>query len=82
MFPDKLLLGMEIRVKVSEYVRERIAALRVYVLWVIIAFRLLNTIAWKQPAPRLLPECERDANECNEVSAESLHKGAGWFSFC
>ena len=28
MFPDKLMLGMEIRVKVSDYVRDRIAALR------------------------------------------------------
>ncbi len=36
MFPDKLLLGMEIRVKVSEYVRERIAALRMYVLRVVV----------------------------------------------
>lgn len=29
MFPDKLILGMEIRVKVSTYVQERIKALRV-----------------------------------------------------
>ncbi|XP_046478123.1 tRNA (guanine-N(7)-)-methyltransferase isoform X1 [Neodiprion pinetum] len=28
MFPDKLILGMEIRVKVSDYVTDRIAALR------------------------------------------------------
>lgn len=28
MFPDKLILGMEIRVKVSDYVMDRIAALR------------------------------------------------------
>lgn len=28
MFPDKLMLGMEIRVKVSDYVRDRIHALR------------------------------------------------------
>lgn len=28
MFPDKLMLGMEIRVKVSDYVMDRIAALR------------------------------------------------------
>ncbi len=28
MFPDRLMLGMEIRVKVSDYVRDRIAALR------------------------------------------------------
>ena len=28
MFPDKLMLGMEIRDKVSEYVRERCKALR------------------------------------------------------
>ena len=28
MFPDKLMLGLEIRVKVSDYVRDRIAALR------------------------------------------------------
>ena len=28
LFPDTLMLGMEIRVKVSDYVRERIAALR------------------------------------------------------
>merc|ERR1712226_765655 len=29
MFPDKLMVGMEIRVKVSDYVRDRIDALRV-----------------------------------------------------
>lgn len=29
MFPDKLMLGMEIRVKVSDYVMDRIAALRI-----------------------------------------------------
>ena len=28
MFPDKLMVGMEIRVKVSDYVKDRIAALR------------------------------------------------------
>ncbi|KAK3102739.1 hypothetical protein FSP39_013572 [Pinctada imbricata] len=28
IFPDKLMLGMEIRIKVSDYVRERITALR------------------------------------------------------
>ncbi|XP_061841391.1 tRNA (guanine-N(7)-)-methyltransferase isoform X1 [Nerophis lumbriciformis] len=28
LFPDKLMLGMEIRVKVSDYVRDRITALR------------------------------------------------------
>ena len=28
MFPDKLMLGMEIRVKVSDYVRDRVRALR------------------------------------------------------
>lgn len=28
MFPDNLILGMEIRVKVSDYVMDRIAALR------------------------------------------------------
>ncbi len=28
MFPDKLMLGLEIRVKVSDYVRDRVAALR------------------------------------------------------
>lgn len=28
LFPDKLILGMEIRVKVSDYVMDRIAALR------------------------------------------------------
>lgn len=28
MFPDQLILGMEIRVKVSDYVMDRIAALR------------------------------------------------------
>lgn len=28
MFPDQLMLGMEIRVKVSDYVMDRIAALR------------------------------------------------------
>lgn len=28
LFPEKLSLGMEIRVKVSDYVRERIEALR------------------------------------------------------
>lgn len=28
MFPDKLMLGMEIRVKVSDYVRDRVLALR------------------------------------------------------
>lgn len=28
MFPDSLILGMEIRVKVSDYVMDRIAALR------------------------------------------------------
>ena len=28
MFPDTLMLGMEIRVKVSQYVQERIKALR------------------------------------------------------
>ena len=28
MFPDKLILGMEIRVKVSDYVMDRIKALR------------------------------------------------------
>lgn len=28
MFPDKLMLGMEIRVKVSDYVKDRIVALR------------------------------------------------------
>lgn len=28
MFPDKLMLGMEIRVKVSDYVMDRITALR------------------------------------------------------
>lgn len=28
MFPDTLMLGMEIRVKVSDYVMDRIAALR------------------------------------------------------
>lgn len=29
LFPDTLMLGMEIRVKVSEYVKERIKALRI-----------------------------------------------------
>lgn len=29
MFPEKLMIGMEIRVKVSDYVMDRIAALRV-----------------------------------------------------
>lgn len=28
MFPDNLILGMEIRIKVADYVRDRIAALR------------------------------------------------------
>lgn len=28
MFPEKLMIGMEIRVKVSDYVMDRIAALR------------------------------------------------------
>lgn len=28
MFPDSLILGMEIRIKVSDYVMDRIAALR------------------------------------------------------
>lgn len=28
MFPEKLMLGMEIRVKVSDYVMDKIAALR------------------------------------------------------
>ena len=28
MFPDQLMVGMEIRVKVSDYVKDRIAALR------------------------------------------------------
>ena len=28
MFPDKLMVGMEIRVKVSDYVTDRIVALR------------------------------------------------------
>lgn len=28
MFPDSLILGMEIRIKVADYVRDRIAALR------------------------------------------------------
>jgi tRNA (guanine-N7-)-methyltransferase len=28
MFPDKLMVGMEIRVKVSDYVKDRIKALR------------------------------------------------------
>jgi len=28
MFPDKLMVGMEIRVKVSDYVKDRIRALR------------------------------------------------------
>ena len=28
MFPDKLMLGMEIRLKVSDYVRDRVVALR------------------------------------------------------
>ena len=28
MFPDKLMIGMEIRVKVSDYVKDRIKALR------------------------------------------------------
>ena len=28
MFPDKLMVGMEIRVKVSDYVKDRITALR------------------------------------------------------
>ena len=31
MFPNELILGMEIRVKVSEYVRDRIVALRRWV---------------------------------------------------
>jgi tRNA (guanine-N7-)-methyltransferase len=31
MFPDKLVMGMEIRVKVSEYVRRKIEALRLKV---------------------------------------------------
>lgn len=30
MFPDNLILGMEIRVKVSDYVTDRIAALRLH----------------------------------------------------
>ncbi len=28
MFPDKLMVGMEIRVKVSDYVKDRVTALR------------------------------------------------------
>lgn len=28
MFPDSLILGMEIRIKVADYVRDRITALR------------------------------------------------------
>ena len=72
MFPDKRMLGLEIRIKVSDYVRDRIHALRLYVF----TCTALNSqaesgdVRQRRGAP-----CER-----HEVFAELLPQRPGAFT--
>jgi hypothetical protein len=78
MFPNNLSLGMEIRVKVSDYVRERVLALREYDDDALNA-ALLPDCSRVQTAPRPVSEHQCVENQCNEVPAQLLPQGTGVF---
>jgi tRNA (guanine-N7-)-methyltransferase len=85
MFPDMLALGMEIRVKVSDYVHDRILALRSCVSFSIFSRSLYSNdsmsstktslTCWVQAKPGPVPKRQCDPHQRDEVPAQFLRQG-------
>lgn len=73
LFPDKLMLGLEIRVKVSDYVRDRIQSLRASE-----PERYQNIACIRSNAMKYLPNffCKGQVQQCLVASTGAIHHSA------
>lgn len=76
LFPDKLMLGLEIRVKVSDYVRDRIQSLRASE-----PEKYQNIACIRSNAMKYLPNffCKGQVQQCSVGSTGAIH--SSWLFF-